>query len=106
MSLRQLTRISRNICFGKEFDSNDKLSYFNKKIKVFNLFINKHFNKYIFDEIDIEKDYIEINKRINTLLVNSKNIDMYKNNNSIMLPSFCFQVYWENISNIINFIKK
>ena len=105
-SLRQLTRILRNICFGKEFDSNDKLSYFNKKIKVFNLFINKHFNKYIFDEIDIEKDYIEINKRINTLLVNSKNIDMHKNNNSIMLPSFCFQVYWENISNIINFIKK
>jgi hypothetical protein len=42
-SLRQLTRILRNICFGKEFDINDKLSYFNKKIKIFNSFINEHF---------------------------------------------------------------
>jgi hypothetical protein len=34
-SLRQLSRILRNIFFGKEFDNNDKLSYFNKKFKYF-----------------------------------------------------------------------
>ena len=105
-SLRQLTRILRNICFGKEFDNSDKLSYFNKKIKIFNSFINNHFKKYIFDKIDIDKNNTDINKRINSLLVNSKNIDLAKSNKSIILPSFCFQVYWENISNILNSIKK
>ena len=38
--LRQLTRILRNICFGKEFGSNDKLSYFNTKVKIFNVFVD------------------------------------------------------------------
>ena len=105
-SLRQLTRILRNICFGKEFDNNDKLSYFNKKIKIFNSFINKKFKKYVFDDIDIEKDNKNINKRINSLLVNSENIVLAKSNKSIILPSFCFRVYWENISNILNSVKK
>ena len=41
----------RNICFGKEFDSNDKLCYFNAKMKTFNDFVNQNFKKNVFDEI-------------------------------------------------------
>ena len=105
-SLRQLTRILRNICFGKEFDNNDKLSYFNQNIKSFNSFINEKFKKYVFDEIDIEKNHVDINKRINSLLVNSKNIDYSNGDKSIVLPSFCYQFFWGNITNAINSIKK
>ena len=104
-SLRQLTRILRNICFGKEFDINDKLSYFNKKIKIFNSFINEHFKKNVFGDIDIEKDKDNINKKINCILVNSKNTNLINGDKSILLPSFCYQFYWESITNVLNSIK-
>ena len=103
-SLRQLTRILRNICFGKEFDNKDKLSYFNKKIKSFNSFINEEFRKHIFNDIDIKKDKDNINKRINNLLVNGKNINK-KGEESIVLPLFCYQYFWENIKHIVNSLK-
>ncbi len=103
-SLRQLTRILRNICFGKEFDNKDKLSYFNKKIKSFNSFINEEFRKHIFNDIDIKKDKDNINKRINNLLVNGKNINK-KGEESIVLPLFCYQYFWENIKHIVNSVK-
>ena len=105
-SLRQLTRILRNICFGKEFDSNDKLSYFNTKVKIFNDFVNQNFKKYVLDEIDIEKNYYKINNEINSLLVNSKNPSLIINGKSTALPSFCYQYYWKNIVDVINSIKK
>lgn len=104
-SLRQLTRILRNICFGKEFDINDKLSYFNKKIKIFNSFINEHFKKNVFGDIDIEKDKDNINKKINCILVNSKNTNLINGDKSILLPSFCYQFYWENIKNVLKSVK-
>ena len=104
-SLRQLTRILRNICFGKEFDINDKLSYFNKKIKIFNSFINEHFKKNVFGDIDIEKDKDNINKKINCILVNSKNTNLINGDKSVLLPSFCYQFYWESITNVLNSIK-
>ena len=100
-SLRQLTRILRNICFCKEFDNTDKLSYFNKKIKLYNNFFNENFEKYVFD-IDIEKNKNIINKEISYILVNSKNINLLKEDKSIVLPSFCYQYYWENIINVFN----
>ena len=100
-SLRQLTRILRNICFGKEFDITDKLSYFNKKIKIYNNFFNENFEKYVFD-IDIEKYKDIINKEISYILVNSKNLNLIKEDKSIALPSFCYQYYWENITNVLN----
>ena len=104
-SLRQLTRILRNICFGKEFDNFDKLNYFNKKIKEFNSFINEKFKKYVFDEIDIEKDRDNINKKINSLLISAKNKELKIDDKSIILPSFCYQFYWENIYHTINSFK-
>jgi hypothetical protein len=104
-SLRQLTRILRNICFGKEFDINDKLSYFNKKIKIFNSFINEHFKKNVFGDVDIEKDKDNINKKINCILVNSKNTNLINGDKSVLLPSFCYQFYWESITNVLNSIK-
>ena len=104
-SLRQLTRILRNICFRKEFDNFDKLNYFNKKIKEFNSFINEKFKKYVFDEIDIEKDKDNINKKINSLLINAKNKELKIDDKSIILPSFCYQFYWENIYHTINSFK-
>ena len=67
-SLRQLTRILRNIYFGKEFDVKDKLSYFNKKVKLFHNYINEKFN-ILFDGIDIEKDKNDINKKLNNILL-------------------------------------
>ena len=103
-SLRQLTRILRNICFGKEFDNKDKLSYFNKKIKSFNSFINEEFRKNVFTGIDIKKDKENINRKINNLLVNGKNINN-KGEESIVLPLFCYQYYWESIKTIINSVK-
>ena len=106
-SLRQLTRILRNICFGKEFDNFDKLNYFNKKVKEFHSFINEKFKKNVFDEIDIENDGININNKINSLLINDKNKkESNIDDKSIVLPSFCYQFYWGNISNVINSIKK
>ena len=104
-SLRQLTRILRNICFGKEFDINDKLSYFNKKIKIFNSFINEHFKKNVFGDVDIEKDKDNINKKINCILVNSKNTNLINGDKSVLLPSFCYQFYWESITNVLNSVK-
>jgi hypothetical protein len=104
-SLRQLTRILRNICFRKEFDNFDKLNYFNKKIKEFNSFINEKFKKYVFDEIDIEKDKDNINKKINSLLISAKNKELKIDDKSIILPSFCYQFYWENIYHTINSFK-
>lgn len=104
-SLRQLTRILRNICFRKEFDNFDKLNYFNKKIKEFNSFINEKFKKYVFDEIDIEKDRNNINKKINSLLISAKNKELKIDDKSIILPSFCYQFYWENIYHTINSFK-
>ena len=105
-SMRQLTRILRNICFGKEFDSNDKLSYFNTKLKIFNDFVNQNFKKYILDEIDIENNHDKINKEINSLLVSSKNPNLIIEGKSTVLPSFCYQYYWKNIVDVINSITK
>ena len=100
-SLRQLTRILRNIYFGKEFDVKDKLSYFNKKVKLFHNYINEKFN-ILFDGIDIEKDKNDINKKLNNILINTKDIK-YKQitTDNIFLPSFCYQFYWENILNSV-----
>ena len=105
-TLRQLVRILRNICFCKEFDNHDKLSYFNQSIKKFNSFINEQFKKNVFDKIDIKKNKEEINKELNSLLVNYKNINLIKGNKSILLPSFCYQFYWENITNVLNSVRK
>ena len=100
-SLRQLTRILRNIYFGKEFDFKDKLSYFNKKVKLFHNYINEKFN-ILFDGIDIEKDKNEINKKLNNILINTKDIkDKQITTDNIFLPSFCYQFYWENILNSV-----
>ena len=104
-SIRQLTRILRNLCFGKEFDKHDKLSYFNKKIKQFNSFINEKFKKYVFDIIDIDKEEDIVNKKIKTLLINAKNSKMTKGDEGIMLPSFCYQYYWENIMIVLKSVK-
>ena len=102
-SLRQLTRILRNIFFGKEFDTNDKLSYFNKKVEIFHNYINDQFN-FILEGIDIEKDKIEINKKINNILAKCENNNTKNNeeNNIIFLPTFCYQYYWKNILKSIN----
>ena len=98
-SLRQLTRILRNIYFGKEFDIKDKLSYFNKKVKIFHNYINEKFT-ILLDGIDIEKDKNEINKKLNNILINTKYIkDNQITTDNIFLPSFCYQFYWENILN-------
>ena len=105
-SLRQLTRILRNICFGKEFDSNDKLSYFNAKMKTFNDFVNQNFTKYILDEIDLENNYEKINKEISGLLVSSKYPNLIVEGKSTALPSFCYQYYWKNIVDVVNSAKK
>ena len=100
-SLRQLTRILRNIYFGKEFDVKDKLSYFNKKVKLFHNYINEKFN-ILFDGIDIEKDKNDINKKLNNILINTKDIkDKQITTHNIFLPSFCYQFYWENILNSV-----
>ena len=100
-SLRQLTRILRNIYFGKEFDFKDKLSYFNKKVKLFHNYINEKFN-ILFDGIDIEKDKNDINKKLNNILINTKDIkDKQITTDNIFLPSFCYQFYWENILNSV-----
>ena len=100
-SLRQLTRILRNIYFGKEFDVNDKLSYFNKKVKLFHNYINEKFN-ILFDGIDIEKDKNDINKKLNNILINTKDIkDKQITTDNLFLPSFCYQFYWENILNSV-----
>jgi len=104
-SIRQLTRILRNLCFGKEFDKHDKLSYFNKKIKQFNSFVNEKFKKYVFDIVDIDKEEDIVNNKIKTLLINAKNSQIIKGNESIMLPSFCYQFYWENIKNVLKSVK-
>ena len=105
-SLRQLTRILRNLCFGKEFDSHDKLSYFNKIIKKLNSFINEQIKQHIFDVIDIEKNKDKINNEINCILVNKKNANLKKGDKTIILPTFCYQYYWANISNVIKPVKK
>jgi len=100
-SLRQLTRILRNIYFGKEFDVNDKLSYFNKKVKLFHNYINEKFT-ILFDGIDIEKDKNDINKKLNNILINTKDIkDKQITTDNLFLPSFCYQFYWENILNSV-----
>jgi hypothetical protein len=104
-SIRQLTRILRNLCFGKEFDKHDKLSYFNKKIKQFNSFVNEKFKKYIFDIIDIDKEEENVNKKIKELLINAKNSQQIKGDESIILPSFCYEYDWENIKNVLKFEK-
>ena len=104
-SIRQLTRILRNLCFGKEFDKHDKLSYFNKKIKQFNSFVNEKFKKYIFDIIDIDKEEEDVNKKIKQLLINAKNSQQIKSDESIILPSFCYEFYWENIMNVLKSVK-
>ena len=99
-SLRQLTRVLRNIYFGKEFDKNDKLSYFNKKVAIFHQYINEQFN-ILLEGIDIEKDKDGINKQLNNILIYTKNIkninDKKITNDNIFLPPFCYQFYWENI---------
>ena len=103
-SLRQLTRILRNIFFNREFDPKDNLSYFNEKIKVFNSLINETFKINVF-EIDIEKDKDNINKEINMILVNAKNKNLISGDKSILIPSFCYNYYWENIVNVLNTVK-
>jgi hypothetical protein len=104
-SLRQLTRILRNICFGKEFDAKDKLSYFNKIIKKLNSFINEQIKKNIFDTIDIEKDKDSINNELSTILVNKKNTHLIRGDKSILMPTFSYQHYWGNISKVLNSVK-
>ena len=104
-SIRQLTRILRNLCFGKQFDKHDKLSYFNTKIKQFNSFVNEKFKKYIFDIIDIDKEEENVNKKIKELLINAKNSQQIKGDESIILPSFCYEYYWENIMNVLKYAK-
>ena len=102
-SLRQLTRIIRNIFFGKEFDAKDKLSYFNEKVKVFHKYINDQFNL-ILDGIDIEKDKNEINKKVNDILAKTGNNNekIEEEKNQIFLPTFCYLYYWENILKSVN----
>ena len=104
-SLRQLTRLLRNIFFNREFDPKDNLSYFNKKINIFNSFINENFKINVFDGIDIEKDKDNINKEINTILVNAKNQNLINGDKSILLPSFCYKYYWDNIVSVLNTVK-
>jgi hypothetical protein len=104
-SIRQLTRILRNLCFGKQFDKHDKLSYFNTKIKQFNSFVNEKFKKYIFDIIDIDKEEENVNKKIKELLINAKNSQQIQGDESIILPSFCYEYYWENIMNVLKYAK-
>ena len=101
-SLRQLTRVIRNIFFGKEFDVKDKLNNFNEKVKIFHKYINDQFNL-ILDGIDIEKDKIEINKKVSELLVSSENYNeiIKEEKNQIFLPTFCNLYYWENILKVI-----
>ena len=101
-SLRQLTRLIRNIFFGKEFDVKDKLNNFNEKVKIFHKYINDQFNL-ILDGIDIEKDKIEINKKVSELLVSSENYNeiIKEEKNQIFLPTFCNLYYWENILKVI-----
>jgi len=100
-SLLQLTRILRNIFFGKEFDSSDKLSYFNSKVKIFHNYINDQF-KLMLQGIDIQKDKNEINNKINNILIKTENNNNKLNEeNTILLPSFCYQFYWENILNTL-----
>lgn len=105
-SLRQLTRLLRNIFFSREFDPKDNLSHFNKKIKLFNSFINDYFKINVFDGIDIEKDKDIINKEINMILVNANNKHLVNSDKSILLPSFCYKYYWDNIVNVLNNVKK
>ena len=96
-SLRQLSRILRNIFFGKEFDNNDKLSYFNKKVKIFHKYINEQFSK-LLEGIDVENNKKDINEKINNILINTKDInDSLISNECILLPYFCYFFYWENI---------
>ena len=96
-SLRQLTRILRNIFFGKEFDNNDKLSYFNQKVQIFHKYINEQF-KNLLEGIEIEKDKEDINKKINNILINAKDIkDPMIINDGVLLPSFCYLFFWANI---------
>ena len=97
-SLRQLTRVIRNIFFGKEFDVKDKLSNFNEKVKIFHKNINDQFNL-ILDGIDIEKDKIEINKKISDIIISAENYNekIKEEKNQIFLPSFCYLYYWDNI---------
>ena len=105
-SLFQLTRILRNIFFGKEFDSKDKLSYFNTKVKIFHNFINKQFNL-ILEGIDIQKDKNNINNKIKSILINTENkSNKLTEENTIFLPSFCYQFYWENIKNALGITEK
>ena len=100
-SLLQLTRILRNIFFGKEFDSSDKLSYFNSKVKICHNYINEQFN-HMLEGIDIQKDKNEINNKINNILINTEsNNILNEENNIILLPSFCYQFFWENILNAL-----
>ena len=101
-SLRQLTRVIRNIFFGKEFDVKDKLNNFNEKVKIFHKYINDQFNL-ILDGIDIEKDKNEINKKVSELLVSSENYNeiIKEEKNQIFLPTFCNLYYWENILKVI-----
>ena len=95
----------RNIFFNREFDPKDNLSYFNKKINIFNSFINENFKINVFDGIDLEKDKDNINKEINTVLVNSKNKNLINGDKSILLPSFCYKYYWDNIVSVLNTVK-
>jgi hypothetical protein len=107
-SMRQLSRILRNVFFGKEFDNHDKLSYFNKKVDTFHKFINDKF-KHLLDAIDIEKDKNDINKQINNILIHTQDIKdkiTEGKNNTIFLPSFCYQYFWENVSNAIKCMTK
>ena len=97
-SLRQLTRVIRNLFFGKEFDVKDKLSNFNEKIKIFHKYINDQF-KIILEGINIEKDKMEINKKISDILVSAENYNekIKEEQNQIFLPTFCYLYYWDNI---------
>ena len=71
-------------------------------------FINDKF-KDLLDGIDVEKDKNDINKQINNILIHTQDIKdkiTEGKNNTIFLPSFCYQYFWENVSNSIKCITK
>ena len=71
-------------------------------MKIFHKYINDQFNL-ILDGIDIEKDKIEINKKVSELLVSSENYNeiIKEEKNQIFLPTFCNLYFWENILKVI-----
>ena len=100
-SLRQLSRILRNIFFGKEFEKSDKLQYFNRKIVPYNFHVNSTFKEEILDNISILGSKRKINSDILKIMVKCKAEEANKYKDSIIIPSFCIQFFWSNINSAI-----